>query len=126
MLPRLDVGYSAMTAAIVGLATLALNYFLLGNPVGLATLPTLLVVTVMGLVSYVVPTSKEIAGAIAGALVVLAEAYLSSRTGDAIDVGSVTAAVTYFVQLLLLFALPRLQVLLQRGGRVAEIRHDEA
>lgn len=117
MLPRIDVGYSAMAGAFTGLALLALNYLVFNNPVGLAALPTLLVVAATGVVAYAVPKSKELAGGIAGAAIVLVEAYLSSRTGDAIDVGTVTAAVTYLVQLLLLHVLPRIQVLIEGTNR---------
>src|SRR5215212_3503593 len=107
-IPRIDVGYSALIGAVTGLALLAANYFLFDNPVGLATLPTLLVVAVVGLAAYVWPTHKEILGTVAGAVIVLAEAYLSSRTGDAVDTGSVTAALTYIVQLIFLWVLPRI------------------
>lgn len=116
MIPRLDVGYSAMIAAISGLLLLAANYYLFDNPVGLATLPTLLVVAVMGIIAWAVPTMKEWAGGIAGAVIVIVEAYLSSRTGDAIDTGTVTAAITYLVQLVFLIVIPRIRVVLARTG----------
>lgn len=131
-IPRIDVGYSAMVGAIVGLALLALNQFVLGvpaGPVAQATLPVLLVTAGMGVVAYVFEKYKEIAGTVAGVIIVLVEAYLTSQRGDPIDVGSVTAAVTFVVQALLLWGLPRLRVIATGGSGPAapyEVRRDAA
>lgn len=118
-IPRIDVGYSAMVAAIVGLLSLAVSTFLLGipaNPVALATLPVLAVTAGMGLVAYLIPKQKELWGTIAGVVIVFVEAFLSARRGDIVDVGTVTAALTFVVQALLLYALPRLQVIVNPNG----------
>lgn len=110
LLPRIDVGYSALVGSIVGMLMLAVNYFLLDNPVGLATLPVLAVTAVMGLVAYFWPrVNKEVIGTSAGAVVVLVEFVLSARAGDAVDVGSVTVALTFLVQAFFLYVLPRIQ-----------------
>lgn len=120
MFPRLDVSLSATIAAVSGLLFLAANYFLFNNPVGLATLPTLLVVASVGIVAYLVPTGKEIWGTVAGGIIVIIEAYLSSRTGDPIDSGSVIAAITYFVNLLFLWVLPRVRVITTGSNAAAQ------
>lgn len=112
MLPRIDVSTSALVAAITGLLLMGFNYFVLGvalGPVAMAALPVLAVTAVVGIVAYLVPVFKELFAGIAGALVVIAEAYLTSRHGGIIDVGSVSAALTYLVQLFVLLVLPRLR-----------------
>lgn len=111
-LPRLDVGYSAMIAAIGSLAMMAFSVFVLGvklDPVALATLPNLAVVAVFGIVAYVFPRNKELFGGVAGAVVVLIQAYLSSRAGATLDTPLVTTAFTYLLQLLFVLVIPRIQ-----------------
>lgn len=109
-LPRIDVGYSALVGAIVALAMLVLNGLALGLTTDWATaLPPLLVVIAVGGVAWAFESSKELAGSVAGALLVLAQFVVSARRGEVVDAALVSAAVTYFVQLLLLWALPRVQ-----------------
>jgi hypothetical protein len=112
-IPRIDVGYSALIGAVTALVGLAFSTYVLGippNPVALATLPVLVVTAVMGVAAYLTPTYKELVGTCAGVIVVLVEAYLTSRRGGVIDVGSVTAALTFLVQTFFLFVLPRIRV----------------
>ena len=109
-LPRIDVGYSAMVAAVAALITLCMGAFLQGVAVDWFTvLPPLLVVVVMGLVAYAVESAKEWAGTVAGGLLVIVQAIVSVRRGEVVDMALVTTAVTYFVNLFFLWVIPRIQ-----------------
>jgi hypothetical protein len=108
MLPRVDVSLSGFVAAVSGLAMLAFNYFA-GLPVAVAAIGPFAVVIVVFLASYFVRGVKEVAGTIAGALVVLVQAYFSVRRGEPVDTALVLTAITALVNIALLWALPRIQ-----------------
>lgn len=120
MIPRLDVSFSALAGALTALGVLAFNAYALGLPVQWAAAPPLLVVVVMAGAAYLYPRHKELFGGVAGAMVVLVEALLTWSAGDPIDSGSISAAISYLVQLVLLVALPRLQVIAHRARRQGE------
>jgi hypothetical protein len=122
-LPRVDVGASALAAAVTGLLLMAVNHFVLSfplDPVQMASLPVLVITAIIGIVAYLVPQYKEYAATAAGIIAVLVQAYLSSRKGEAVDLALVSSAIAAAVQLAALFLVPRLQPLRSTandGGR---------
>ena len=114
-LPRLDVGYSAFVASVTGLIVLGLNA-LMGLPVETAIIGPAAVVIVAFLVGYFVPTMKELAVSLAGAVVVIVQAIVSASQGGVIDTALVTTAVTAIVNALFVYLLPRLQPFTRSAG----------
>lgn len=107
-LPRIDVGYSAFVAAVVGFVMLTLNY-IMGLPVGTAIVGPGAVVITAFLFGYFVPRAKELTVTLAGAAVVIIQAIISASQGHAIDTALVATAVTAIVNSLFVYLFPRLQ-----------------
>ena len=109
-IPRIDVSNSALIGAVTGLLMLVLTASTMGTAIDWwVALPPLLVVVVMAVVAWAVESAKEWAGSAAGALLIIVQFVISARRGEVVDAALVTAAVTYFVQLFFLWALPRIQ-----------------
>ena len=109
-LPRVDVSLGALMGAVSALLTLLLGTLNAGVVVDWWTvLPPLLVVIAVGGVAYFVRASKELWGGVAGALLVIVQFFISARRGEVFDMALVATAVTYFVNLVFLQLLPRIQ-----------------
>lgn len=108
MLPRIDVGYSGFVAAIVALLLLAFNY-VSGLPVDPAIIGPAAVVIFVFLAGYFYVPAKEVASTLAAALIVLVQAYFSIRQGAPVDTALVVTALTALTNVILVWALPRIQ-----------------
>lgn len=103
--PRVDVSVGALAGALSAIAMLAIN----GGTTEAALAPLLTVVVVFA-VEYFWTGTKEVAGAVGGALVVVGFGFYNLAMGETVvDEASFNAALTLLITVLLTFALPRVQ-----------------
>lgn len=114
MLPRVDVSLSGFVAAVVALLLLTFN-FVSGLPVDPAVIGPAAVVILAFLAGYFYVPAKEAASTLAAALVVLVQAYFSVRQGAPVDTALVTTALTAITNVVLVWALPRIQPQVPQG-----------
>lgn len=107
-LPRIDVGYSAFVAAVVGFLLLGFNY-LNGLPVDTAIIGPGAVVIVAFLAGYFAAGTKEVMVTVASAAVVLVQAFISAHQGALVDTALVTTALTAIANVVFVYLLPRIQ-----------------
>jgi hypothetical protein len=99
--PRADVGSGALAGALTGLLMLFLT-----DTVSTVAAAPLLVVVVAFLVSYFLPARKVEAGAIAGAVVMVAIGiYTLVTTGSLADEATFAAGVAYLAQILISYVI---------------------